>query len=87
MRNIFAILLTVSLVSTPVSAVAVTQIEVQALFGGKAIVLIDGQRRMLSQGETSPEGVKLINADSKQAILEIDGKKKSYMPGGAISLS
>jgi len=66
---------------------AVSQIEVQALFGGKAIVMIDGQRRTLSIGQTSPEGVKLIDADSKQAVLEVDGKAKTYKPGGAISLS
>jgi len=70
-----------------VDVVAVSRIEVQALFGGKAIVMIDGQRRTLSAGQTSPEGVKLINADSKQAVLEFDGKRKVYQPGGAISLS
>ena len=66
---------------------AVSRIEVQALFGGKAVVMIDGQRRTLSIGQTSPEGVKLIDADSKQAVLEVDGKPTTYKPGGAISLS
>lgn len=66
---------------------AASSIEVQALFGGKAVVMIDGQRRTLSIGQTSPEGVKLVSADSKQAVLEVDGKAKSYKPGGAISLS
>ena len=66
---------------------AVPVIEVQALFGGKAVLMIDGQRRTLSMGQTSPEGVKLIEADSKQAVLEVDGRKKAYQPGGAISLS
>ena len=69
------------------SVVASHRIEVQALFGGKAIVMIDGQRRTLSAGQTSPEGVKLIAADSKQAVLEFDGRRKAYQPGGAISLS
>jgi len=87
MRHIYGFLLTVLLAVTSVDVVAVTRIEVQALFGGKAIVMIDGQRRTLSAGQTSPEGVKLINADSKQAVLEFDGKRKVYQPGGAISLS
>ncbi len=69
------------------NTVASPRIEVQALFGGKAIVMIDGQRRTLSAGQTSPEGVKLIAADSKQAVLEFDGRRKAYQPGGAISLS
>ena len=86
MRNFSDILLT-TLLLTSGPAFAVTQIEVQALFGGKAIVMIDGQRRMLSIGDTSPEGVKLVNADSKHAVLEVDGKTRSYQPGGAISLS
>ena len=86
MRNLSSILLTTQLLlSGP--AFAIAQIEVQALFGGKAIVMIDGQRRMLSIGDTSPEGVKLVNADSKHAVLEVDGTTKSYRPGGAISLS
>jgi aspartyl protease family protein len=87
MRHFYDILLTLSLLLPAGSAFAVTQIEVQALFGGKAIVMIDGQSRNLGIGETSPEGVKLISADSKQAVLEVDGKQKTYEPGGAISLS
>lgn len=87
MRHIHGILLTVLLTVTSADVAAVPRIEVQALFGGKAIVMIDGQRRTLSAGQTSPEGVKLVSADSKQAILEYDGKRKVYQPGGAISLS
>ena len=87
MRGIFGILLTLALLAFSASVHAVPQVEVQALFGGKAVVMIDGQRRTLSIGQTSPEGVKLVNADSKQAVLEVDGEAKTYKPGGAISLS
>lgn len=87
MRHFYDILLTALLVTASANVVAVSQVEVQALFGGKAVVMIDGQRRNLGIGDTSPEGVKLISADSKQAVLEVDGKTKSYKPGGAISLS
>lgn len=75
------------MIAASADVVAVSRIEVQALFGGKAIVTIDGQRRTLSIGQTSPEGVKLVDADSKRAVLEVDGKPKTYKPGGAISLS
>jgi len=87
MRKFSGILLTVLLLLATGNALAAAQIEVQALFGGKAIIMIDGQRRTLSKGETSPEGVKLVNADSKHAVLEVNGETKSYKPGGAISLS
>ena len=75
------------LIALSADLAAAPVIEVQALFGGKAVLMIDGQRRTLSMGQTSPEGVKLIEADSKQAVLEVDGRKKAYQPGGAISLS
>ena len=87
MRHIPGILLTASLTAASLDVAAVSQIEVQALFGGKAVVMIDGQRRTLSIGESSPEGVKLVKADSKQAVLKVDGKQKTYKPGGTISLS
>ena len=87
MRIISVILLIATLSATVPGVSAQPQIEVQALFGGKAIVMIDGQRRTLSIGQTSPEGVKLVDADSKQAVLEIGGQVNTYKPGGAISLS
>ncbi len=76
-----------SLAAISETVIAASLIEVQALFGGKAVVMIDGQRRTLSMGQTSPEGVKLIKADSQQAVLEVDGIEKVYKPGGAISLT
>jgi aspartyl protease family protein len=64
-----------------------TKIEIQALFPGKAVMMIDGQRRILAIGQTSPEGVKLLQADSKKATLEIDGVSKSYILGSAVSFN
>ncbi|WP_075188255.1 retropepsin-like aspartic protease family protein [Teredinibacter haidensis] len=50
-------------------------VEVKGLFKGSAIFVIDGQQRLLKQGKTSPEGVKLIESNSKFALVEIDGKR------------
>ena len=63
---------------------AVDQLEVQGLFSGKAVVLVDGKRHILSIGETSPEGVKVISADSKSAVLEENGSQKTYRLGNTI---
>ena len=87
MRNIYGILLTACMAALPAAAAAGPVIEVQALFGGRAVVMIDGQRRTLSTGQTSPEGVKLVAADSKEAVFNVNGTEKTYKPGGAISLT
>ena len=66
---------------------AVTSIEIQALFSNKVVALIDEKRRVLSVGKSSPEGVKLISANSKGARLEVDGVVKDFLLGNKISLS
>jgi aspartyl protease family protein len=71
------------LLSLPASAVE--SIQVMALFSGKAMVNIDGKRRMLAVGKTSPEGVVLISANSREAVIEIDGQQQSYRLGSQIS--
>lgn len=85
MRRLFTLLILL-LVSTR-TVWAGQDIVVQALFTGKAVVQIDGQRRVIAVGETSPEGVKLITADANSATLEIDGKQQVYTPGSSISLN
>ncbi len=55
--------------------IAADDIHVVALFKGRAMVVVDGKRQMLSLGETSPQGVTLIAADSDVAVFEYQGKK------------
>ncbi|MDX1593958.1 MAG: TIGR02281 family clan AA aspartic protease [Gammaproteobacteria bacterium] len=59
-------------------------VVVSGLFKDRAVVEIDGRQRLLKVGETSPEGVKLIAADSRRAILEIDGERAEYPLGDRI---
>lgn len=68
----------------PGSTLAVEKIIVNGLFQDKAVVSIDGKRRVLKKNEPSPEGVTLIEADSKKAIIEIDGERQTYTLGTQI---
>jgi len=69
------------------AANAIEKIEIQGLFANKAVVMIDGNRHILAVGQTSPEGVKLISASSRGAVLEVDGKQKQYPLGNTVSTS
>lgn len=85
MRHLSAILL--ALLLAPGLAAA-ADVAVVGLFANKAVVVINGGKpRTLSVGETTPEGVRLISADSESATFEIDGKRETLMPGqhGAIT--
>ena len=66
---------------------AVEKIAVQGLFSNKAVLMVDGKRHIVAVGETSPEGVKVVSANSRGAVLEIDGKQKQYSLGSGVSTS
>ncbi len=46
-------------------ATAAPAVRVVGLFKDSAVVIIDGKQRTLRVGQTSPEGVKLVSADSE----------------------
>lgn len=71
--------------SSALFAQAAERISILGLFKDKAIITIDGKRRVLASGQTSPEGVRLIAADSRKAVLEIDGRQATYALGTQIS--
>ncbi len=51
-------------------------VNVVGLFSGKAVITINrGAPRTLSVGELTPEGVRLVSADHKAAVVEIEGKR------------
>ncbi len=60
------------------------EIEAKMLAQGSAILMIDGNQRFLREGNRSPEGVLLVSADIKQAVLEIEGKRKTISLSRAI---
>jgi aspartyl protease family protein len=57
------------------AVIAAPDIRVVGLFKDRAVVTIDGRQRILRIGETSPEGVRLLSADSEAAVLEVDGRE------------
>jgi aspartyl protease family protein len=86
MRNIlyFAI---VSMLSIGSLVSAAVQLEVVALFENKALLLINNKKVLLSVGDSSEEGITLISANAKQAVIEVDGVKKNYTLGNSVRFS
>jgi aspartyl protease family protein len=62
------------------------KIVLLALTQDKVIMTINGQRRLLNVGKTSPEGVTLIAADSQKATLRVNGKNQVFTLGAGVSL-
>lgn len=79
------LLLALFVIGTP--AHAIEQVTLHALFKNKAIVLVDGARRVLNQGDTSPEGVKLLAVDTatEEATVEINGRREVLRLGVVVS--
>lgn len=64
------------------------QINVVGLFNDKAVLVIDGGKpQTLSVGKVSPEGVRLVSADSRRAVIEVNGKQRELGMGQAVSVS
>lgn len=63
---------------------AVEQVIIVGLFKDKALLKLDGKQRLLRAGETSPEGVTLVSANSDAAVLEVNGKRSNYALGQQI---
>ncbi len=54
---------------------AAPRITVEGLMPGAAVLTIDGQRKMLKEGQ-SFQGVTLINAQSQIATIEVEGQRQ-----------
>lgn len=67
------------------TAQAVDQVRVLALFPDKAMLAIDGSNRVLTTGQTSPEGIRLLSANPREAVVLWDGEEHTLRPGGAVS--
>lgn len=54
---------------------AAGNLQIVGLFKDQAVVLIDGKQHVLRAGGKPIEGIKLITATSREALLEIDGQR------------
>lgn len=80
-RRRYALLLALGLIAVTTAVRAQPQVRVLALFDGKALLAIDGTNRVLAAGAVSPEGVRLVSASSRGAVVEIDGRQQSLALG------
>lgn len=60
------------------TAVAQINVRVVGLFPNAAVLSIDGQRTLVKAGQTGPQGIKVISADSRSAVLSIDGVSSTH---------
>ena len=63
---------------------AASQVCVLALFPGKALLEIDGQRKVLAQGRQFA-GVELIEASPREARVRIGGRVETLQLGNAVA--
>ena len=68
-------------------SLAADRVKVLALFPGKAMLDINGKRKVLSAGQTGPYDVKLISADSKKAVVLLNGRQETLTMGSSVSSS
>ncbi len=87
MRCVILLALAAGLTLAAPASPAADGVALYALFKDKAILTIDGARRVLKAGETSPEGVKLISTDTEleQAVVEVGGQREILKLGVVVS--
>ena len=88
MQRIFLKIIFLILAMVVVSASrAADTVSIYALFNGKAILLVDGSRRVLKVGDESPEGIRLISASTEtdEAVIELNGKRRVLKLGVVVS--
>ncbi|NVJ49709.1 MAG: TIGR02281 family clan AA aspartic protease [Gammaproteobacteria bacterium] len=81
-----AVALLIALVAAGWVAAAEISIHVSGLFKNTAILVIDGQQHILKAGQTSPHGIKLISANSRQALIEYRGQQEVLKMGSSGAL-
>ncbi len=58
----------------PAGAANANPVEILGLFSDRAVIKTPGGQRLLRVGETSPDGVKLISANAREAVISYQGE-------------
>lgn len=62
-----------------------TDVSVQGLMGNRALISVNGgKQKLLSPGQSTAEGVKLLEVGKDSATLQIDGKVRKLSMGEAV---
>jgi aspartyl protease family protein len=67
------------------AAQAASSVRVLALFPDKAMLDIDGKRKVLAVGEAAHAGVRLIRADTDSAEVEVNGQRQELRLGSSVN--
>lgn len=57
---------------------AANHVQVVGLFPNAAVLVVDGQRKLVRAGQVGPGGVEVISADSRGAELRVNGVVRRY---------
>ena len=63
--------------SLNVLAAAAPSLELVGLFRNTAVLIINGQQRLMKVGTKSPEGIRLVSATLEGAVISFEGKRMS----------
>ena len=66
------------------SANAFDNIVVVGLFKDRVVLRIDGKQKLMHVGETSSEGITLISANSREAVIEYENERRTLTLGSHI---
>lgn len=64
--------------AAPLAVSAETLVQVVGLFPNAAVISVNGQRKLVKAGQAGPGGVQVISADSRGAVLRVEGVERSY---------
>jgi aspartyl protease family protein len=76
--HLLALIFASAMALLPMFAAAETRVQVVGLFPGAAVLNVDGQRKLVRVGQVGPAGVEVVSADTKGAVLKVDGVQRSY---------